>query len=253
MLKFYYQIKGRRPAKNAYGEDGWAWPPVFSGMVEATNRKAAKLAVEEVYERQFPMRVLRKDMAAHEYLLHIQEIGEHDTYLLSRFEDKACKECGMVFKLIDKYNDPNTETKSHDYCTEACLQAAKYRDLSEFRLASEGRSPPVIYQVRQKSTGRVYVGQTTQPFTLRWWQHLSNPTTCKFHTALGGSDITDWEFSVLEVIAYPEPCTNRPAYITQRESHWIEALGAVETGFNTVRPAGTADQNQIPLPIADLA
>ena len=49
MAKFYYQIKGRRPAKNAYGEDEWAWPPVFSGMVEGPDRKAAKAVVEEQY------------------------------------------------------------------------------------------------------------------------------------------------------------------------------------------------------------
>jgi hypothetical protein len=175
------------------------------------------------------------------------------TYLLRRFEDTACKECGMVFKLIDKYNDPNTETTSHGHCTEACKQAARFRDVQEFRLVNEGRSPAVIYQVRQKSTGRVYVGQTTQPFTLRWWQHLSNPTNCKFHSALGSSNITDWEFSVIEVIVYPEGCTNRATYITQREGHWIEALSAVDIGFNTVRPTGTADQAQVPLPLADMA
>jgi hypothetical protein len=253
MAKFYYQIKGRRPATSAHGEAGWAWPPVFSGMVEAPDRKAAKAVVGDQYERQFPSRVLPKDMEAHEYLLHIQPIDEDDTYLLGRFENRPCKECGTVFKLIDRYNDPHTETQSHDYCTEACQAAAKFRDLSEFRLASEGRSPPVIYQVRQKSSGRVYVGQTTQPFTLRWWQHLSNPTSCKFHAALGGSDITDWEFSVLEVISYPADCTNRATYITQRESHWIENLAAVETGFNTVRPAGAVDQAQVSLPLADPA
>jgi len=69
MAKFYYQIKGRRPATSAYGDAEWAWPPVFSGMVEAPDRKAAKAVVEEQYERQFPSRVLRKDMDAHEYLL----------------------------------------------------------------------------------------------------------------------------------------------------------------------------------------
>ena len=253
MPKFYYQIKGRRPTTSAYGDEGWAWPPVFSGMVEAESRKEARAKVDDEYERKFPMAVLKKDMAANEYLLHIQEIADTDTYILKRFQDTACKECGTVFKLIDKYNDPHTETKSHDYCTEACQAAAKYRDLSEFRLSSEGRSPPVIYQVRQKSSGRVYVGQTTQPFTLRWWQHLSNPTNCKFHAALSATAITDWEFSVIEVIVYPPDCTNRAAYITERESHWIEALMAVDTGFNTVRPAGAIDQHQVPLPLADMA
>ncbi|MBX8528508.1 GIY-YIG nuclease family protein [Pseudomonas cichorii] len=249
MAKFYYQIKGRLPAKSEYSTSEWTWPPVFSGQVEAEDRKAARTAVEGLYERKFPMAVKLKDIDAHDYLLHIQPLEDTDTYLLSRFEDKACKECGAVFKLIDKYNDPYTETKSHDYCTEACLAAAKHRDLSEFRLASEGRSPPVIYQVRQKSTGMVYVGQTTQPFTLRWWQHLSNPTGCKFHAALKSTEITDWDFGVLEVINYPEGCTDRAAYITRREGHWIEALSAVDAGFNTVRPVATANPAQPAYPL----
>lgn len=58
---------------------------------------------------------------------------------------------------------------------------------------------------------------------------------------------------MLEVIVYPEDCTSRAAYITQRESHWIAALAAADTGFNTVRPAGFADEPQAPLPLADPA
>lgn len=235
MSKFYYQIKGRQPA-GPKREAEWAWPPVFSGMVEAEDRKEAKAKIEELYERQFPVRVLKKDLTDHAYLLHIQVLHEHDTYLLRRFEDTPCKECGTVFRLIDKYNDPNTETTSHDYCTDACLKAARFRDIQEFRLVNEGKLPAVIYQVRQRSSGKSYVGQTTQAFTLRWWQHLTHSTDCKFHAALSGSDITDWEFSVVEVIAYPDGCSNRAAYITQREAHWIEALSALDTGFNTVRP-----------------
>lgn len=249
MLKFYYQIKGRQPAR-PHREAEWAWPPVFSGMVEASDRKQAKAEIEELYERQFPMRVLRRDITDHAYLLHIQELTGKDTYLLRRFEDTTCKECGTVFRLIDKYNDPNTETTSHDYCTEACKQAARGRELSEFRLVTEGLAPPVIYQVRQRSTGRVYVGQTTQAFTLRWWQHLSNPSACRFHMALKSTDITDWEFSVIEVITYPEGCKDRAAYITQREGHWIMTLSAADKGFNTVRPAGVADLRQVALPLA---
>lgn len=241
MLKFYYQIKGRQQYSSSGDDYGWAWPPVFSGMVEADDRKAAKVLIEEQYGRQFPMRVLKKDIEQHAYLLHIQEMTERDTYLLKRFQDTACKECGTVFKLIDKYNDPNTETNSHDYCTESCKQAARGRELSELRLACEGLSPPVIYQVRQKSSGMSYVGQTTQPFTLRWWQHLSKPSGCKFHAALGASAITDWEFSVLEVIVYPPDCADRAAYITHRERHWIDQLSAVDAGFNTVRPASMGD------------
>lgn len=47
MAKFYYQIKGRQPA-GPNREAEWAWPPVFSGMVEAENRKLAKAQIDEL-------------------------------------------------------------------------------------------------------------------------------------------------------------------------------------------------------------
>lgn len=241
MTRFYYQIKGRQQFSRSIDDYEWAWPPIFSGMVEAEDRKAAKCEIEELYGRQFPLRVLKKDIEQHAYLLHIQELTDQDTYLLKRFQDSCCKECGTVFRLIDKYNDPHAETKSPDYCSSACQQAARGRDVSEFRLASDGRSPPVIYQVRQKSTGMSYVGQTTQPFTLRWWQHLSNPSGCKFHAALASTEITDWEFSVLEVVTYPDNCADRATYLNHRERHWIDALSAADCGFNTVRPSSMGD------------
>lgn len=50
MAKFYYQIKGLRPA-GPHREAEWAWPPVFSGMIEALDRKSAKAQVEEEYGR----------------------------------------------------------------------------------------------------------------------------------------------------------------------------------------------------------
>ncbi|MGE8451610.1 MAG: SOS response-associated peptidase family protein [Pseudomonadales bacterium] len=79
MAKFYYPIKGRLPA-GPNREAEWVWPPVFSGMVETDNRKLAKTQIDELYGRQFPQRVLRTDMNDHAYLLHIQELREHDTH-----------------------------------------------------------------------------------------------------------------------------------------------------------------------------
>lgn len=251
MPQFYYQIKGLKPA-GEYTEAEWAWPPVFSGLVDAPTKKEAKAQIDDEYGRQFPMRVLRKDMEAHAYLLNLRELGPHDEYLLRRFRDTPCKECGTVFKLIDKYNDPHAE-KSPDYCSESCKAAGKFRDVQEFRLASEGKVPPVIYEVRQKSTGMVYVGQTTQPFTLRWWQHLSNPSECKFHEALKLHKVTDWEFSVLETIEYPADCADRAAYITDRERHWIENRNSVTAGYNTVRPSSISPHQRLELRPAQLA
>lgn len=41
MPDFHYQIKGRQTSEYE-GDSGWAWPPVFSGLVTAPDKKAAK-------------------------------------------------------------------------------------------------------------------------------------------------------------------------------------------------------------------
>ena len=53
MAKFYYQIKSRQPA-GPNREAEWAWPPVFSGMVEADNRKLAKAQIDESVRAPVP-------------------------------------------------------------------------------------------------------------------------------------------------------------------------------------------------------
>lgn len=247
MPQYYYQIKGRSPG-GEYKSAEWIFPPVYSGLVEAENRKEAREKVEEEYGRQFPVRVLRKDIEDHHYILQMRELNDQDQYLKKRFEYVPCLECGTPFRLIDRYNDAYDECPSHDYCKPSCKEAARFRDVREFKLASEGRLPAVIYQVRQKSTGMVYIGQTTQAFTLRWWQHLTNPSDCKFHEALTKtSTITDWEFSVLEVISYPDGCKSKAAFISDRERHWIETLNSISAGYNTVRPAGINPQKALAL------
>ena len=235
MPDFYYQIKGRRPPEFE-GDSPWAWPPVFSGLVSAADRKAAKAMIDEEYSRTFPLRVLRADVEQHEYLLHIQEVDPSNDYILRRFRDSVCKECGSTFRLIDKYNDHHADHKGPDYCSQRCAADGKAREVQEFRLTHEGKLPAVIYQIRQRSTGRVYVGQTTQPFTLRWWQHMTNQTGCKFHEAMRSSPVTDWEYSVLEVIEFPKGCSTAD-YLTDRESYWIAKLNSIEAGFNTARPS----------------
>lgn len=246
MPDYFYQIKGRESDIHD-GGTGWAWPPVFSGLVVASDRKEAKALIEEEYSRVFPVRVLKKDMEQHAYLLLIREVKPHEEYLLRRFRDTECKECQVIFKPIDKYNDPHCDHLGSEYCSAKCSTAGRARDLLEFKLAGLGKSPPVIYQVRQKSTGKVYIGQTVRSFTLRWWEHLSVSTGCKFHEALRKTQITDWEFSVIEVIEPPSDCPDKTAYISDRERYWVEVKNSVLDGFNSVLPMGISPQSNLVL------
>lgn len=245
MPEYFYQIRGRTDC-DEMGDKGWEWPPLFCGVVTADDKKAAKVAIDEEYGRKFPLRVLRADIQQHAFLLRITEVDPQDDYTQRKLRFTACLECGDRFRPIDKYNDPHADYRGLDYCSKKCKTAGQTRDVSEFRLAGEGRLPPVIYQVRQKTTGRVYVGQTIKPFTLRWWQHLTTLSDCKFHEALKLGPITDFEFSVLEVITVPDDCS-ASVYITDRERHWIDVFDSVKSGFNTIRPTGISPQKVLDL------
>ncbi|MDU8350746.1 GIY-YIG nuclease family protein [Pseudomonas syringae pv. actinidiae] len=243
MAQFYYQLKGHKVIEY-YGDTGWF--PIFTGLIEASDKKSAKLAIEDEYGRQFPTRLLRKDVTEKSVLLYISEItvDQHD-YRLRRFEDIECKECSGIFKIIEKYNDPFCDYKGPDYCSRKCYDVGRHRDVQAFRLASDGKVPPVIYQITQLSTQKVYIGQTIQPFTLRWWQHLTQHGESKFHEAIKSTTPVDWTFQVVEVIEFPEGCDNKVAYITDRERHWIDKMNSVTDGYNTVRPSFLSTQQSL--------
>jgi hypothetical protein len=244
MPDFHYQIKGQSLTENVYGSK-WEWPPVFAGKVTAADKKAAKLLIEDEYGRKFPLRVLKSDLDNHAYLLHIEEMTPDKNHLHRQFEVMACRECRAEFRLIDKYNDHHCKSTNADFCSETCKETARARDQLEYRAEEQGRLPPVIYKVVQRSTGKVYIGQTLQAYTLRWWQHLRSQATTKLHVALRNTSATDWEFSVQEIIVVPEGCRDSVAYMNDRERYWIETLNTIEDGFNTLRPPGMAPQDEL--------
>ena len=130
MSEFYYQIKGKEPSIYNENIENWRWPPIFSGKVTAENKKKAKALIEDDYGRVFPQRVLKKDMAKHEYLLNIREIKADDDATLGLFELRNCLQCCAGFRRIDLYNDSHELYKGKEFCSSACQRA--YRE--------EGRS-----------------------------------------------------------------------------------------------------------------
>ncbi|EPG8943897.1 GIY-YIG nuclease family protein [Pseudomonas aeruginosa] len=248
MAEFFYQIKRQRRADEPEGMFGspWHWPPEFSGIVEAETKKEAKAMVDEIYGLTFPQRVLEKDLPQQPYLLHLQLVPDDpNDYLRKRLSPQECEECGSTFDMITKFNSPFCTYKGERWCSDKCHTEGRDRERLEFRVAGNGLVPPVIYQVRQVSTGKLYVGQTKQPFTFRWWQHITAPTGSKFHDAIRAAPKTDWEFRVLEIIKPPEGRRDVQAYMNERERFWIDELQAVTHGFNTVLPTGDCAQDEM--------
>ena len=248
MPDFYYQIKARQDTANEYSR--WIWPPVFSGMVTADDKKQARAAVDVEYGQKFPMRVLAKDIESAAFLLNIFEVSPDDSRTRELFEVKACKKCGGGFRIIDHYNNWMQRYAGRDFCSDACRD--EYRKENDARMftatSMQGKCPPVIYKIENVKTGKVYVGKTTQPFTLRWWQHFFHGTDTVFHKAIKESKITDWNFSILEVVEVPEG-VSASDHIFAREQYHIRDQGSmVPDGYNSA----TAKREEEPLPLMEM-
>lgn len=229
MNLFYYQIKGL--IKDEYGGLSWSFPPLWQDIIEADNKKQAREIINQEYEKNFPLRVSKKDLELGMFILNIQQIKEGDYTHEKLTKIHICEECKKKYTMLEKYKI-NDGYYNPCYCSRECLDKKK-----EVVNNINGTAVPVIYRIMNKNNGMCYIGQTTQPFTLRWWQHLSqsaSPST-KFHKAMSKTKITDWTF---EVIAVPENKTE----LDKLESDFIEEYDSINKGYNTaVAPNAKSD------------
>jgi len=235
-MEYFYQIKGKRIESDEddtfsiYGNSSnWSWPPIYSGLVMSESRKEAKKLIEQEYSKQFPMRVLSKDLDSNNFLLRIQELNDRDSFIRGFFEYKKCEQCENTFRIIDKYNI-GSRGGSHSYCSEKCNSIAReeWREKNSNNFY-EDKYPSKIYKITNKITDQCYIGQTTQAFTLRWYQHFFQSGDNKFHTAIRESKISDWTFEIIEELK-----TNDKKYLTEREQYWIDKYDSVDNGYNSV-------------------
>lgn len=225
---YYYQIKGKSDFGSGFN---WHFPPIHSGKVTAKDKKEAKKLIDEEYQQVFPLRVLKKDIEKHHYLLSIKEIKDDDIQTKELFNTRICKECNSTFRRIDLYNDSNERYKGLLYCSYECSESYRHKNL-EFSHTLNGCVQPVIYKITNKNTGLSYVGKTTQVFTLRWYQHFFHPNNSKFHMAIICSKIDEWIFEIIEIISFPKDA-DQENYFSERERHWIKTLDTIENGYNS--------------------
>lgn len=240
MKDWYYQIKGKLSSGEVglYGSvQNWSFPPIFSGKVTAETKKEAHIIINEEYGKNFPLRVLQKDLDSNEFLLSITEIVDERTKGL--FEIRSCQHCGTTFRVIDSYNNAHLSYKGTEYCSYECKNEAyeirKYVDTGNNEL--NGIHQPVIYHIYNYETGLGYVGKTTQAFTLRWYQHFYQCGDTKFHKAIKSCSLEHWNFSVLEKIAVPKEMKTKSEIeklIHERERYWIKKLDTVKNGYNSL-------------------
>lgn len=261
MPEFLFQIKGKRGDETMGhwgGSSNWSFPPIWQDKIEANDVADAKLKIEELYGRKFPLRVLKKDLESNEFLLNITPINEYNYYIQKYFDINECKNCQSKFKLIEKYQIGN-EGGGYDYCSSKCGKEFREKgfNILEYR---EGNAihDYVIYKITNRETGMCYIGQTKQAFTFRWYQHFYQSNDVKFHEAIKSSPITAWTFEVIEVIDIPEEIKHDKAAIRNlvnaKETEYIRKFNCIQNGYNSVKSKddGVDDPSQIDLSFDDI-
>ncbi len=235
MKEFYFDIKSRIDAENG----GWSWPPVWSGKIEAEDKKEARKLIEEEYQQKFTMRD-GKNVKDVMFLLSIKPMSD---YLAKRFHPISCPICATEFTANEVYILGMSDAR---FCSINCkrenelsLQIDSSRDL----YFADYQNPPVIYCIRNIKENKYYIGKSIRSFTLRWWEHIKSAKLRdkglnKFHQVLRDTSIVDWEFKVIEVIdVYPDHITSytdKERYILSRETHWMTVYNSVELGYNSL-------------------
>ncbi len=250
MPEYYFQIKGKRGDETMGhygGSSNWSFPPIWQDKVEAKDADEAKLIIEELYGRKFPMRVLKKDLESNEFLLSITTINENNFYIQKYFEVNECKNCQTKFKLIEKYQIGN-DGGGYDYCSSKCSKEFREKgfNILEYR-EDNAIHNYVIYKITNRETGMCYIGQTKQAFTFRWYQHFYQSNDVKFHEAIKSFPITAWTFEVIETIDIPDEIKYDKAAIRNlvlsKETEYIRNFNSVVNGYNSVKSKDDGIEN----------
>ena len=255
MPEFLFQIKGKlgEPESGFYGNSSnWSFPPIWQDKIEANNAKEAKMIIEELYGKKFPLRVLNKDLESNEFLLNIKEIKDDDVWTKKMFENVECKNCLSNFKVIEKYQ-VGSKNGSRDFCCSEC--ANEFRDKNRTNITDYREQVAihdyVIYKITNKETGMCYIGQTKQAFTFRWYQHFYQSSDVKFHEALRAFPVTCWTFEVIELIDVPEEIkydkTAIRKLVLNKETEYIRKFNCIANGYNSLKSIndGVEDVDQI--------
>lgn len=229
-----------------YQNSDISWKDFKVGYVEAPSQKEARKLLEEEFDCDMPSKIIKEDSIGSKYK-YILKIFPPDAYWDKYWGNtRVCPVCGNDFTLIDKIN--HFGDKSDRCCSPDCddISVDKHNFLKEetyvqkLMSEEEGIHQPCIYLISNLKTGMVYVGQTIQYSTFRWYQHFKRPYTgSKFHNAILEHDLSDWTFQVIEIINDEVlvknniPFSSKSLYINQREQHWINHYDSINNGYNT--------------------
>ncbi|MEK2647466.1 GIY-YIG nuclease family protein [Bdellovibrio sp. BCCA] len=213
LKEFFYQLKTLE--KDHFYAKIW-----HIDIISAKDKKSAKAQIESELDVILAEKITKKETKA-EFKIFIVELTnewrKHWTTV------HVCKVCETPYTHLMKKQ--MNEYCNSEVCSDRCNLLVRKDKIDEYRL-QYGKSPPCIYKITNKESGMVYIGQTTQPVTLRWYQHMFHLTGTKFHEHVLNSKIDDWQFEVIEVVKDVKT-------LNEREQHWINHYDSINSGYNT--------------------
>lgn len=221
MSCYFYRIKSYRT---------YSWIDVYKGVVYADSAKDAKKRVDEIIKEETTIEIIKKKRGEHEdgdFKVIVLLCTEYwEKYWTAK---RICKECSCEFVVIDQYK--NSVEASGEHCSEACRVRFRLvqREESFDNYLLTNKHPAIIYKITHKPTGQIYIGQTLQAFTLRWYQHFFHAGETKFHKLIKSTSVKEWNFEVQEIIDDKKD----QSFINQREKFWIDHYDSVRVGLNT--------------------
>jgi hypothetical protein len=203
---------------------------VWKGIIAAPTKKDAKANLNDLFDADLKQKV-SEGKNRPEFKLFLIELTEE----WERFwcDTHTCKICKTSYSIIVAYQAGEQANK--ECCSAGCSAAVRKPFTPEFMNEGYENVKPCIYKITNRQTKMSYIGKTTRPVTLRWWQHFSQTANTKFHKVIEVSSITDWTFEVVEVL---EIKSQDPAKMHReiliREQYWIDKLGTITDGYNSV-------------------
>lgn len=226
--KFFFQLK-------AITGSGWHDSTlIYTGYVEADDKKSAKAKMDDEFQMKLKERVIaKKGQKPPEYKLYLvpADPGVEEFYLTAR----KCLTCGDSYTILEHRNLGHYASK--EVCSTEC-RAHNRPKLPEYFDSTDGYQKPVIYRITNKQNGQCYIGKTKQPFTLRWWQHFFHPTDTKFHKAILETKISDWTFEIMETME----SNATDSEIAEKEQFFIDKFDSLLNGYNSTSASKMAKE-----------
>lgn len=254
--RYFYRLKVPTLSKDGSLANEWQYKALDVGYVDAKSKKDARSILEEEYGSKICMKSRAEDVGVKNfYLLSLYEPNEYWDNVWSGTNE--CSVCGTEYTKLQRDKTFDFVGIRSGYCCPECEEIGEFetqrlRELEYMETKADGIHQPCIYKITNRHTQKCYIGQTTQAFTFRWYQHfMTSGSNTKFYEAISSSSVADWIFEVIEIIEKSDrdkhaenalmagKKTSHSEYINQREQYWINQYNSKENGYNTA----TADKD----------